>query len=441
VTAVHADRRVDPPAEPPAGARGGGGPPSGSHPAGERRTESLTQLPAELPEAALARAPAEALGLARDGVRMLVAGPDGLRHRMASALPDELRAGDLLVLNTSDTLPAALAGVTGAGERVEVHLSTLDPSSGSDYPSALRATSSRWVVEVRLGGGPGDPIGGLPSEEDRLASGADPVIRLAGGGRLQVIEPTDTRRLWLAQLNTPRPLLSWLTEHGEPIRYRYVSARWPLSAYRTSYADTPGSAEMPSAGRAITPRVLRRLAARGIGTATVQLHTGVSSLEGDPSTTGPGTPRPEWFEVPARTAEAVAATRAQGGRVIAVGTTVVRALESTADGPLPVARRGWTELVVTPERGVWTVDGLLTGWHEPAASHLLMLEAVAGRRLLVDSYTEALATGYRWHEFGDLHLILSTTPAQPAAEFRDALRRARHGPGGAHAAGQADQGG
>jgi S-adenosylmethionine:tRNA ribosyltransferase-isomerase len=375
-------------------------------PPAQRATAPPGDLPAELPKDALASAPAEALGLARDGVRMLVAGPDGLGHRRAWALPDQLRAGDLLVLNTSDTLPAALAGVSATGERVEVHLSTLDPASGVDYPSALRATRSRWVVEVRVGGGPDAPIGGLPSMVDRLAPGTDPVIRLAGGGELRVVAPTETNRLWLAVLRTPAPLLGWLAEHGEPIRYRYVSARWPLSAYRTSYADTPGSAEMPSAGRAITPRVLRRLTARGVRTATVLLHTGVSALDGDPDGGAATTsaPRPEWFEVPAATADAVARTRADGGRVVAVGTTVVRALEST--GTRPVARAGWTDVVVTPERGVRWVDGLLTGWHEPAASHLLLLEAVAGRRLLVESYTEALATGYRWHEFGDLHLIL-----------------------------------
>jgi S-adenosylmethionine:tRNA ribosyltransferase-isomerase len=359
----------------------------------------------------LATAPAEARGLARDGVRLLVAGPDGLRHRTAADLPTVLRAGDLLVLNTSDTLPAAVTGMTADGERVEVHLSTLEPSLQPSsepssepsrevsYPVALRATESRWIAEVR-GGKPGGPLGGEPSDVDRLAPGVDPLIRLAGGGQLRVLRPTSSRRLWVVSLRTPAPLLAWLNEHGNPIRYRYVSAPWPLAAYRTTYADTPGSAEMPSAGRAITPRVLRRLTARGVRVAGLLLHTGVSSLDA-----GDG-PHPEWFEVPPSTAAAVAATRADGGRVVAVGTTVVRALESAADGDLPAGRAGWTDLVITPERGVHTVDGLLTGWHEPAASHLLMLEAVAGRRLLVDSYAEAVAAGYRWHEFGDLHLIL-----------------------------------
>ena len=378
-----------------------------AHPTGEFPGGLPTGLPTELPEGALATAPAEARGLPRDGVRLLVAGSDGLRHRTAADLPDALRAGDLLVLNTSDTLAAALAGVTADGERVEVHLSTLDPTTGTaeptepaGYPTALRSTRSRWIVEIRAGGGPGEALGGEPSELDRTGT----EIRLAGGGLLRGTRPTGSRRLWSAELVTPAPLLGWLAAHGDPIRYRYVSARWPLSAYRTTYADTPGSAEMPSAGRAITPRVLRRLGARGVRVAGLLLHTGVSSLEA-----GDG-PHPEWFEVPASTAAAVADTRAAGGRVVAVGTTVVRALESAADSVdaagRPVASAGWTDLVITPERGVYTVDGLLTGWHEPAASHLLMLTAVAGRRLLVDSYAEALRAGYRWHEFGDLHLIL-----------------------------------
>ncbi|WP_028926744.1 S-adenosylmethionine:tRNA ribosyltransferase-isomerase [Pseudonocardia acaciae] len=350
-------------------------------------------LPSTLPDGALATAPAEARGLARDGVRLLVAGPDGLRHRTAATLAGALRAGDLLVVNTSDTLPAALTGVTADGERVEAHLSTLEPGGDYRYPAALRATASRWVVEVRTGPRwPAGPLGGEPSQADRTGAR----IRLAGGGALDVLAPTASRRLWSAELRTPAPLLAWLTEHGDPIRYRYVSARWPLSAYRTPYADTPGSAEMPSAGRALTPRVLRRLAGRGVRVAGLVLHTGVSSL--DP---GDG-PHPEWFEVPASTAEAVAATRAEGGRVVAVGTTVVRALESAGGR----AASGWTDLVITPARGAPTVDGLLTGWHEPAASHLLMLEAIAGRALLAESYAEALAHGYRWHEFGDLHLIL-----------------------------------
>ncbi len=350
----------------------------------------------ELPDGLVASAPPEARGVPRDRVRMLVATGNGLEHRSVAELPRVLRAGDVLVVNTSDTLPAALGGVSSGGERVEVHLSTLDPATALGYPAALAATASRWVVEVRVTGeGQGRLPGGEPSLRDRTGTS----IQLAGEGTLcldsSVPAGSKRSRLWSGELRTPTTLGPWLHENGGPIRYRYASARWPLSAYRTEYADTPGSAEMPSAGRPLTNRLLRRLAARGVRIAALVLHTGVSSGDaGEP-------PYAEWFAVPRSTAAAVRAAHAEGHRVIAVGTTVVRALESAAAGI-----SGWTDLIVTPERGVTTVDGLLTGWHEPAASHLMMLAGLAGRDLLTASYAEALRCGYRWHEFGDVHLIL-----------------------------------
>ncbi len=208
-------------------------------------------------------------------------------------------------------------------------------------------------------------------------------------------------RLWVAALDLPVPVLTWLAVHGRPIRYGYVERPWPISAYQNVYATEPGSAEMPSAGRPFTPEVITRLVAKGVGVTPIVLHTGVASLEADEL------PYPERVRVPAATAERVNATRSAGGRVVAVGTTVVRALESAA-GVDGVVRPydGWTDLVVTPERGVRVVGGLLTGWHEPEASHLLMLEAVAGDDLLRRSYDAGLAEGYRWHEFGDVHLLL-----------------------------------
>ena len=350
----------------------------------------------ELPAGLLATGPAESRGLARDGVRLMVASAAGIEHRVASALPAVLRAGDVLVLNTSETLPAALRGVLPSGEAMEVHLSTVD-HAGS-YPAALAARESRWVVEVRAAG----PLGGTQSYAPRAGA----AIRLAGGASLRVLDsapPGATQsRLWTADLETPLPLLEFLREHGEPIRYGYVSAPWPLSAYRNEYADTPGSVELPSAGRAITTRMLRRLRARGVQIATLTLHCGVSSMEShDP-------PYPEWFSVPAASADLVNEARWAGRRVIAVGTTAVRALESVAEPHGFVhAGSGWTDLVVTPERGVSTVDGLLTGWHEPAASHHAMLAAVASPELIRASYRAALSAGYLWHEFGDLHLLLA----------------------------------
>ena len=176
---------------------------------------------------------------------------------------------------------------------------------------------------------------------------------------------------------------------------------WPIDAYQTVYVTEFGSAEMPSAGRPLTPRLITDLVARGVGVSPIVLHAGVSSLEDHE------VPPPEEYRVPAETAWRVNATRAAGCRIVAVGTTVVRALETVADERGTAhPGQGWTDVVVTPERGVRVVDGLLTGWHEPHASHLLILEAIAGRRLLEDAYRAALDRGYLWHEFGDLHLIL-----------------------------------
>lgn len=336
-------------------------------------------LLAGLPEGPAATGPAEARGLARDGVRMMVATGDRIEHRTARRLPAVLRPGDLLVLNTSDTLPAALTGVTAAGERVAVHLSTVDPDSGVEPAAALAGTRSRWVLEFR------GPAG--PSTADRAGA-----VVTAHGARITV-RGRRTARFWTADVDTPGPLLDWLRRTGEPVRYGYAAAPWPLAAYRTDHADTPGSAEMPSAGRPVTTRVLRDLRRRGIAVATVVLHCGLSS----PEAAEP--PYPEWYSVPPSTLAAVA----RADRVVAVGTTVVRALESAARTGRAA---GWTDLVIGPDDRLSTVHGLLTGWHPPQASHLRMLAAVADPALLRRSYAAAAEHGYRWHEFGDVHLIL-----------------------------------
>jgi S-adenosylmethionine:tRNA ribosyltransferase-isomerase len=356
----------------------------------------MNALNFELPTRAVATEPAEERGIARDGVRMLVATPDGISHRRAADLPDILRPGDLVVLNDSRTMPASLDGTTADGEPVEVHLSTVVPESGLTPASALAAQSAEWVVELRR---PAEQ-GSQPSYVDRTGA----AVTLPGGGllRVQGSHPTGrtSSRLWQATLTTPRQLESYLSVFGQPIRYGYVRKPWPMTAYRTVFGKASGSAEMPSAARPFTWRLLRRLAERGIQVETITLHCGVSSLEsGDP-------PYAEWFSVSERTAREVALARRDGRRVIAVGTTVVRALESTVRTGKVTSRTGWTDLVITPEHGVSTVDGMISGWHESDASHLQMLEAVAGRRMLEDSYQEALWAGYLWHEFGDIHLML-----------------------------------
>jgi S-adenosylmethionine:tRNA ribosyltransferase-isomerase len=225
---------------------------------------------------------------------------------------------------------------------------------------------------------------------------------LPGGGRATLVAPyAGGRRLWLAKLDLPEPLTDYLGRHGRPIRYSYVPREWPLSAYQNAFALEPGSAEMASAGRPLTAELVTDLVARGIHVAPVTLHTGVSSPERGEA------PYAERYRVPEATARLVNAVRSWGGRVIAIGTTVVRALESVAEPDGTVAAgEGWTNLVIDRGRGVYAVDGLVTGWHEPEASHLEMLRALASEELLDRCYREALERGFLWHEFGDSHLIL-----------------------------------
>jgi S-adenosylmethionine:tRNA ribosyltransferase-isomerase len=326
-----------------------------------------------------AHEPPEIRGDGRDDVALLVATRrDGrLVHARFRDLPGFLAAGDLLVVNTSRTLPAAL-DARFDGRRVELRLST--PAGGS-----------RWVVELRTD--TGRPFRRPP---------AGSRIGLPGGAHAELLAPfAGSERLAVARVEVGGSLEGYLARHGRPIRYDYVPDAWPIEAYQTVFALEPGSAEMPSAARPFTAEIVTELVSRGVLVAPITLHTGVSSPElGEP-------PYPERYRVPETTARLVNAVRAWGRRAVAVGTTVVRALETVAgDDGFVTAGEGSTNIVVTPERGVRAVDGLLTGWHEPHASHLHMLEAVAGRDLLDRSYREAVARGYRWHEFGDLHLIL-----------------------------------
>ncbi|MFJ8062674.1 S-adenosylmethionine:tRNA ribosyltransferase-isomerase [Streptomyces sp. NPDC096142] len=341
----------------------------------------------EVPEELSARVPAEQRGpgLDRDAVRLLVSRGTEVSHHVFGELPRLLRAGDLLVVNTSPTLAAAVDGRVGH-TRVVVHFST-------------RGDDGRWAVELREPDGKG-------TTRARAGGPEGTEVRLPGGARLVLEEPLSGRgeRLWWAGVSGSEvPAL--LREHGRPIRYSYTERDQPLAVYQTVFSlpaeDGTGSAEMPSAARPFTARLVAEAVSRGVQFAPVTLHTGVASAEAHEP------PYPERFAVPEASARLINAVRAGDGRVVAVGTTAVRAVESAAgeDGVVR-ARAGWTDLVVTPERGVRVVDGLLTGLHEPEASHLLMLEAVAGRAAVGRSYEEALRGLYLWHEFGDVHLIL-----------------------------------
>jgi S-adenosylmethionine:tRNA ribosyltransferase-isomerase len=345
----------------------------------------VTPLVFELAPELEASEPPEARGLARDEVRLMVASRSSadVIHTRFRTLPSHLRPGDLLVINSSATLPAAVPASKGDGTAIEARFATRAP---------LSENTDRFVVELRTAGG-----------EAPLSSGrAGEQILLAGGVSLELLAPYAGRgRLWLAHAHTAEHIHDYLARHGRPIRYGYVSKRWPLSVYQNSYATVPGSAEMPSAGRPFTPRLITELIGRGTLIAPLTLHTGVSSPErGEP-------PYPEQYDVPAATARLVNAVRDWGGRIVAVGTSVVRALETVAaaDGTVR-AEAGWTNLVVSADRSLRTVDGLLTGWHEPHASHLQLLEAMAGEAFVRRCYVSALERGYLWHEFGDSHLIL-----------------------------------
>lgn len=332
--------------------------------------------------------PPEAHGIARDAVKLLVAQPGGASHTRFANIGDYLQAGDLLVVNNSATLPAAVDG-RRAGHPIAVHFS-------------MAHSTEIWVVELR-------PAVRATGHLCDIRPGER--IDLPGGGalltRASYPEPgVDGARLWTARVVIEGPdgrVLPYLARHGRPIRYSYVPRPWSLDYYQTVFAQHPGSAEMPSAARPFSTELVAALVAGGVGIVPITLHAGVSSAEpGEP-------PVPEPFDVPAATAGLVNLTHATGARVIAVGTTVTRALESAADPDGTVrAAGGWTDLVLGPNRPARVIDGLITGWHDVGASHLSLLEAVAGPALVEMAYREAVDHGYLWHEFGDSALLLPT---------------------------------
>ena len=339
------------------------------------------------PDDLTAGQPPEYRGLARDGVRLLVATEAGMTHTRFRELPGFLNPGDLLVVNNSATIAAeADAHRRGRGAAV-VH-------------AAAELDDGTWVIELRSAPDASRPVlDALPGE----------VIELEEGVTLTLLEvypgagssPTGVgNRLWRAAVNRPA-LDGLLRRHGRPVAYGYLDRRYPLADYQSIFGAEPGSAEMPSAGRPFTNEVVTDLVAAGVRVAAVTLHTGLSSQDAGEL------PQPERFEVSAETARLVNRTKGGGGRVVAVGTTVTRALETAVglDGLIAPAA-GWTERVISPRDPVRVVDGLISGWHNPDASHLLLVESVAGPELTQRAYAAAFAEGYLWHEFGDSSLLL-----------------------------------
>jgi S-adenosylmethionine:tRNA ribosyltransferase-isomerase len=361
--------------------------------------ETGSPLHFELPQELEAGEPPEARGLRRDEVRLMVSYlDDGVVHSRFGDLPEFLTAGDTLVVNTSGTMNAALPAEREDGTPLTVHLST-------HLPADL------WVVELRSPSGDEPVLDGEPGEVVSLPAGASMVLQTPYLSERRH-NGEGPNRLWISTLNLPVNLTEYLDRNGSPIRYGYVRESWPASYYQTVYATEVGSAEMPSAGRAFTPELITRLVANGVSVVPLILHTGVASLEDDEP------PYEEFYRVPPETAAAINAARTAGRRVIAVGTTVVRALETVTDRDGSThPGEGWTDVFITPERGISSVDAMLTGLHEPRSTHLSMLEALvasvsgsplstSGAEHLEVAYSKALNSGYLWHEFGDLHLIL-----------------------------------
>jgi S-adenosylmethionine:tRNA ribosyltransferase-isomerase len=338
------------------------------------------------PDDATAPAPAEARGLERDAVRLLVARPDGVVDAVFRDLPQYLRAGDLVVVNDS----ATVAGEIDARRTSDGALSVLHLAAPLDDGS--------WVAEVRTSPDAGRAV--LDAEAGETFVAGPVVVTLLATYPLRGSSPTGRgNRLWQARVDGP--LAAHMQALGRPIAYGYLPRRYPLEAYQTVFGVRPGSAEMPSAARPFTPRLVTELVARGVAIAPVTLHTGVSSQEAGEA------PQAERFAVAESTARLVNAVSAGGGRVVAVGTTATRALESAVDDAgRVVAGAGWTERVVTPADPPRVVTGLITGWHDPQASHLLLVEAVAGQVLAQHAYDAAVGGGYLWHEFGDAALLL-----------------------------------
>jgi S-adenosylmethionine:tRNA ribosyltransferase-isomerase len=342
-----------------------------------------------LPESMIAKDPAEARGLARDEVRLLVTRieDDSVVHTRFTHFPDFLRNGDVIVVNSSATINASLAARRPGGEAIELHLS--QQQHGDRWVVELRRLTARGTEPLhtaRAGETIETPAGGSVTLLSHYTRDADPIVE---------------SRLWLATVNAPEDYYEYLATHGFPIRYGYVPRQWPLAYHQTLFADTPGSAEMPSAGRPFSARVVDALTRKGVSIAPILLHTGVSSLEDHEP------PYPEFYRVGAGTARLVNEARDRGGRVVAIGTTSVRALETVTDTSGKVeAGEGWTDLVITPDRGLNAVDAMLTGFHEPRASHLAMLYSLAGRAHVERAYAAAVRRRYLWHEFGDVHLVL-----------------------------------
>jgi S-adenosylmethionine:tRNA ribosyltransferase-isomerase len=360
----------------------------------------------ELPDELSAHAPPEKRGLSRDGIRLLAADrrTGNVTHSRFDRIADFLRPGDCLVFNASRTLPAALPALAAPARRGRGAPDGLRDGTRLQARLARRWEDGVWSVLI-LDADEEPWIGDLRDTRLVFAIGA-PGDNAALSADVLERDP-HVGRLWKVRFSLKgQALMQSLSRLGSPVRYWYAAGPWGLDDYQTVYAREPGSVEMPSAGRAFTWKLLMDLRRKGVGTAFLVLHAGLSSyMDEEYDARRPAST--EAFRLEEAAARNIDRAKAAGGRIIAVGTTVVRALESIAeDGGRVRAAEGETSLRIVPGYRLKTVDGLLTGFHEPAASHLDLLSAFMPPERLKSVYDAALQGKYLWHEFGDANLIL-----------------------------------
>ena len=339
----------------------------------------------DLPKHLSCPEPTEERNVQRDEVRLLVTDSNGnIHHSTFKFLDNFLSKGDVLVVNTSATIPAALPLSLPGGRQGKLHLGT-------------KIKEKEWLVEIREITG-NKTIRWKEGEEGmnfELPSSAGVTLKEKFYNNDQWLD------LWIADFDIHESIQKYLSANALPIQYEKLNRRYPLSYYQTFFSFHPGSAEMPSAGRGFTAGLIERLLQKGIVFAPVVLHTGVSSLEENE------TPYPEYMEIDPLSASIINTAKRQGRRVISVGTTAIRAIETALNEENQVIPyHGNSNLFIDENYQMKIADGLLTGFHEPRASHLNMLQSIAGYEHIDMAYQEAIRSGYYWHQFGDLHLIL-----------------------------------
>jgi S-adenosylmethionine:tRNA ribosyltransferase-isomerase len=339
----------------------------------------------DLPKHLSCPEPTEERNMHRDEVRLLVTGSNGnIQHSTFKFLDNFLSKGDVLVVNTSATIPAALPLLLPGGSKGKLHLGT-------------KLKEKEWLVEIReiTGNRTIRWKEGEAGMQFELPSSASVTLKQNFYNNDQWLD------LWIADFDIHESMQKYLSANALPIQYEKLNRQYPLSYYQTFFSFHPGSSEMPSAGRGFTAPLIERLLQKGIVFAPVVLHTGVSSLEENE------TPYPEYMEIDPLTTSIINTAKKQGRRIIAVGTTAIRAIETALnEEDLVISYHGNTNLFIDENYKMKIADGLLTGFHEPRASHLNMLQSIAGYEHIDMAYREAIKAGYYWHQFGDLHLIL-----------------------------------